>query len=756
MGLPIDHNAEINDIIETLESSNKMINFRIETATVDSLQKVLLCKPKIVHLSCHGDYDNENKTYLAFESKKVFGMMEKLSMNRIKKLFENQKNLKSIECMIVSACHSQNIGELMVESGVPVVVAINAPFKIQDEAARAFGKVFHSAWVQGETYQNAFTNAQNFVAAHQESYKSYSWWWAHPHKSNCKWFLDAKNIGQFEAHELHMPMCKCNQSGNLHHFNSFSYWSFVNEFLEEYATWDYLKSDKNHPNFIKLCCCSPEMPHDESMKFILLWNQIDYLKNKPFEKLEEGDVNIISLPLTENITINIDNLPAVGRNIILQSIVDSLSYSGSTQTRLVHIFGTGGVGKTFVAKHAAKYLFERRNFDHGWIYIELKNKYSVGENLSSLIWNAMGIPSTDKSTLWKFITKSKILIILDKSNRISSLDQNMLNKTLEYFIDETEIPKFIVVTNLKTDIKIQNKLQFEIDDLRPRDAARLLLLCASQFIDDCDKNLEILSNHEIFKLISRNPSWIVRFAQMLKSWSSTLDMFIINQRSKIPQIDSGLPLCEINCEEDHKSWVVKQSYERLLASYSNQVEILHILCQFPNGVIESDLKDIFSNSFPKYNDFINIMMKYKEKEEESEDKNSNNDGSFWLLSAKFVEEIGQKHYVVYPIVYSYLNQYAISNEERQLIWMNCVIYLSKLSRKLTRSMKKTEIRMLQFTKFTAAINVGMWSDDNNFENSEIYIKNSDVIIKNAKQIFMHHEANFQFYLESDLLSEFWK
>ena len=68
-------------------------------------------------------------------------------------------------------------------------------------------------------------------------------------------------------------------------------------------------------------------------------------------------------------------------------------------------------------------------------------------------------------------------------------------------------------------------------------------------------------------------------------------------------------------------------------------------------------------------------------------------------------------------------------------------------------MKKTEIRMLQFTKFTAAIDVGMWSDDNNFENSEIYIKNSDVIIKNAKQIFMHHEANFQFYLESDLLSE---
>ena len=85
-------------------------------------------------------------------------------MNRIKKLFENQKNLKWIEYewLLVLAI-PKYIGELIVESGVPVVVAINAPFKIQGEAAIAFGKVFYSAWVQGETYQNSFTNVQNFI-----------------------------------------------------------------------------------------------------------------------------------------------------------------------------------------------------------------------------------------------------------------------------------------------------------------------------------------------------------------------------------------------------------------------------------------------------------------------------------------------------------------------------------------------------------------------------------------------------------------
>ena len=104
MGLPIDHNTEIDDITEGLEETKKNVNFRIETATIDSLQNLFMIKPKVVHLSCHGDYDNKAKTYyLAFESKKVLGMMEKLTMNRLKKLFENQKNLKSIEAMVVSA-----------------------------------------------------------------------------------------------------------------------------------------------------------------------------------------------------------------------------------------------------------------------------------------------------------------------------------------------------------------------------------------------------------------------------------------------------------------------------------------------------------------------------------------------------------------------------------------------------------------------------------------------------------------------------
>ena len=218
MGLPIDHNAEIDEIIENLEATNKIVNFRMETATVEALQNLFLIKPKIVHLSCHGDYDRKEETYyLAFESKNI-GMMEKLDMSRIKILFETQKHSKSIECMIVSACRSQNIGKLMNESGVPVVIAINAPFKVQDEAARSFGKIFLSSLVQGTSYDEAFSYARRFVAAHRKAASIYSWWCAHPHTKEWLWSKKAKDIGHLKAHELHMPTCKCNLTGNLHYY----------------------------------------------------------------------------------------------------------------------------------------------------------------------------------------------------------------------------------------------------------------------------------------------------------------------------------------------------------------------------------------------------------------------------------------------------------------------------------------------------------------------------------------------------------
>jgi len=97
----------------------------------------------------------------------------------------------------------------------------------------------------------------------------YSCCCAHPHKEDCKWIEIAKTEGHLKAHELHMPTCKCSLWGNLHRFDS-KPCAFADKFLYDYSNWDYYDRDDIHPDCVKLCCCSPEMPHDESMKFILL------------------------------------------------------------------------------------------------------------------------------------------------------------------------------------------------------------------------------------------------------------------------------------------------------------------------------------------------------------------------------------------------------------------------------------------------------------------------------------------------------
>lgn len=88
----------------------------------------------------------------------------------------------------------------------------------------------------------------------------------------------------------------------------------------------------------------------------------------------------------------------------------------------------------------------------------------------------MGINTADKETLCKYIGKSKLLIILDKSSKISSLDPLMLNKTLEFFLENTEMPKFIMITDKDDDVTLHCKVSFEVDDLPNIEAARLLLL----------------------------------------------------------------------------------------------------------------------------------------------------------------------------------------------------------------------------------------------------------------------------------------
>ena len=297
----------------------------------------------------------------------------------------------------------------------------------------------------------------------------------------------------------------------------------------------------------------------------------------------------------------------------------------------------------------------------------------MGENLSSLICNALGIQTANKNVLCKYIKNCKLLIILDKSSKIE-LDKNLLNKTLEFFLEETEFPKFIVITENESDVFREDKISIEINELDSRNAARLLLLCSSQYIEDHNKDLNILAEHEIFKLISKNPSSIIRFSQFFKNTCSMLDEIVIEQKSAIESLRVAQDVSKqdsFGLINEDWSWVIKQSYEALVKNYSDQLEILFFLCQLPGGALDSDFDCIFNKKFPKWRVFLNILMKQKEKLLDDAKKKIKDleldEETFWLITFKSVSQIGQNHYLPYQIVYSYVNKAIISIEQRQYV-----------------------------------------------------------------------------------------
>jgi hypothetical protein len=66
-----------------------------------------------------------------------------------------------------------------------------------------------------------------------------------------------------------------------------------------------------------------------------------------------------------------------------------------------------------------------------------------------------------------------------------------------------------------------------------------------------------------------------------------------------------------------------------------------------------------------------------------------------------------------------------------------------------RSMKKSEIKILSLAKFTAAIDVGIWSENNNYSDPKEFYKDYENLTPEPKVIFRLHESNFQQFLDVD-------
>lgn len=69
-----------------------------------------------------------------------------------------------------------------------------------------------------------------------------------------------------------------------------------------------------------------------------------------------------------------------------------------------------------------------------------------------------------------------------------------------------------------------------------------------------------------------------------------------------------------------------------------------------------------------------------------------------------------------------------------------------------RSMKALDIKMLSLAKFTAAIDVGMWSDSYDYTDPSKYYKDYDILFEDPDTVFYYHESNIIQFLDFEYLS----
>ena len=155
----LNFNKEFEGIEKALEESRMQLNYQKTVATLDNLPDILIRNPFVLHFSGHGVKNNYESIgnesvlregegdMLLFEDSKCWGVL--LSEKNLKTILERCRT--DIKWVVVLSCHSEFIGNIFFNAGIPHVVCIREKEKISDSASIIFASAFYKLLFGGDT-----------------------------------------------------------------------------------------------------------------------------------------------------------------------------------------------------------------------------------------------------------------------------------------------------------------------------------------------------------------------------------------------------------------------------------------------------------------------------------------------------------------------------------------------------------------------------------------------------------------------------
>ena len=262
---------------------------------------------RALHISGHGD-----PNALVLEDGK--GDLATLPVDKLQKILSVGGT--QLKFVFVSACFSSRAAFAFAVAGVPHVIAVQEDTQVTDTSARAFAHHVYLALCQGLTVREAFLKGQAAVIA------------ANSYNPPCCCAHLHTVPGCSTCEVCRTPVCCSVHSAPCH------------------------STPKQPPR-----CCQPHIPHDESLKFLLLPVQGNH--DVPlFNDADVPDGKWINRTPTKPP----NNLPS-GPDDFMGRAKDALAIVPQVlRHRLFLITGARGIGKSALARAVATYINDRRHF----------------------------------------------------------------------------------------------------------------------------------------------------------------------------------------------------------------------------------------------------------------------------------------------------------------------------------------------------------------------------------------------------------